>query len=198
MATEVALEITKKMKDEANKVDEEIRRVTGNIWREWVTLGELGAEVRKKELWRILGFIAEDAYRTDLNIGRSTWYSAIRLIEVLKPALGRQRLLRLSKCNAEQLAKLNGKDLENPHWYEKALELSGEKFESAVERRRTSYNNNGEMTEVENREWLKFRVYESQKKAIEATLAEFAKKNNLDASDRGRVLELLCAEVAAG
>src|SRR5579864_4088993 len=92
--------------------------------------GWYGRNMIEGDLFTHLGFANEDACREASGVGRSTWYSMIRIAEGLKN-LKFKEFLELKSGQAAHLITLPEEMRYSPEWLKKAKEMTEEKFEAA-------------------------------------------------------------------
>lgn len=203
--SEAAEVISQKTKDYAMKIEEQMLSVAGEFKSRYWTLGLGAAEIKEKNLWEVLGYESESAYREYLGIGRSTYYRCRRLaMEIGKPLIDkglvtRARLNRLTLENAEQLLRLDARRRFSESWIEKAITMTESEFERLVDQVLLNGEEPEEATTKDPLSVMKIRMLASQRAVIEATFEEFrghARDEGvmLEADDLAGILEGLCSD----
>jgi hypothetical protein len=72
MPTAVAEEVSVKTKAYAENIKKQLMEFAGDFGPRCWRLGYLAIEVKEKQVWAILGYDTETAFRVSLKIGRST------------------------------------------------------------------------------------------------------------------------------
>ena len=195
----------KKTKEYALSVEAKLKELAEDLGPKYWKMAALISEVHAKALWRILGHKTVQAYRESLFISKGAWFERRRLwdewaaIAIEKELITRSRLDRMKSQNVKQLLRLDEKRRFNAKWIEKALTLTEGALEAQVDH---VLENNEEpetsLNQPEARAVLKISMSTSQKSFIEETMDRFADAEELDRDNRGKILELWAADVAAG
>jgi hypothetical protein len=203
MPTEVAQQIEKKTVDYAKKIAKELTDLNSDLGPRYWRMAELISEIKEKSLWQILGHESETEFRDSLYISRSGWYEKWRLFSewaelALKgEKISRAQLNRMPSQNVKQLMRLDLKRRFAAAWITKALTLKEADLTAQVDHVLLNDEEPEEGT-TESRSIFKVECTKSQKQVYELTMKNFARENNIETDDRGKILELIMADVASG
>ena len=204
--------VSQKTKAYAENIKKQLMEFAGDFGPRCWRLGFLAIEVKEKNIWSILGYETEAAFRISIKIGRSTWFRTRRLTEeiavplIRKELLTRKSLDRLTLENAELLLKLDDRRKFAQSWVTKALTMNEEEFSDQVDH---VLENNDEPEEGlgksdSNSVW-RIHCKTSQKKFCQETLKEFAVRWNeehadsqLALDDEAGILEGCLADMRSG
>jgi hypothetical protein len=214
MPTAVSEEISNKTRAYAENIRKQLQELGGDFGLKGWRIGLLVVEVQDKNVWEILGYETETAFRNFVRIGRSTWFRTSRLTREIalplmkKEMLTRKSLERLTLENAELLLKLDDRRKFAQSWVTKALTMNEQDFAAQVDH---VLENNEEPEEglgkPESNSTLKIEMKASQKRFILESMKEFAVKWNEDSEhsdsqlkldDDAGILENLIADARAG
>ena len=189
--------VSKKLLDRATQVQKLITHLWASFKRKPMALGIAIAKAKAQNIWSVLGFESENAWRESLDIGRSTWFRSGRVAELcMKGHVPEKELLKMTVDNAEILLDLPGKQLKQPKWWKLAQEKKAHELAELVAQALPA-GKDGEAAApvVESRVKWTVHMYEGQKKVIAEAMREFARENSIPLDDEGRILELICAQV---
>jgi hypothetical protein len=199
--------VSQKTKAYAENIKKQLMEFAGDFGPRCWRLGFLAIEVKEKNVWSILGYETETAFRVSLKIGRSTWFRTRRLTEeiavplIRKEMLTRKSLDRLTLENAELLLKLDDRSKFSQSWVTKALTMNEQDFEAQVDHvlENTDEPEEGLGAPDSNSVW-RIRCKSSQKKFIQESMKEFAERQDppLALDDEGGILEALVADARSG
>jgi hypothetical protein len=189
--TEVAKDISAKLKALAKKADAAITAISEALNKRGPALGLWIEKINKDSLWHILGFESENDYRDFKRIGRSTWFEWKRLRNGLS-RLPVRDFLRLTAANAAQLVRLSEKQRYDKKWINLAIEKSESEFTALVDK---AVDDGDGDPQRDPGTWFKVRMTKSQAKMVDECLDEFAEQHEeLEKDNRGMLLEFLCLE----
>jgi hypothetical protein len=204
MPTEVAQEISKKTKDHAKRIQQELKELTNDLGPRYWKTSERITEVHEAHLWQVLGYENETHFREELFISKGSWHEKIRLWrEFAKPAmdkeaLTRARLDRMPSQNAKQLLRIPDGRKFQAKWIEWALTLKEGQLEAKVDHILENNGDESTLGQAEARALLKISCTTSQKAFILDTMARFADVHDIDKDDHGKIVEDMAAEIASG
>ena len=191
--------VSKKLLDRANQAQKLIVTLWSSFKRKPMALGIAIAKARAQNIWSVLGFESENAWREHLDIGRSTWFRSGRIAELcMKGGIPERELLKISVDNAEILLDLPARQLKVSKWWKLAQEKKASELAALVEKAlpegKDGKPEKADPT-VERRVKLDLFLYETQRTVILDGVKAFNKENNIPLDDIGRGLELIISEV---
>src|SRR5208282_2940315 len=97
MPTAVAEDVSNKTRAYAENIRKQLQELGGDFALKGWRIGLLVVEVQDKNVWEILGYETETAFRNFVRIGRSTWFRTARLTrEIALPLMKKEMLTRKS------------------------------------------------------------------------------------------------------
>ena len=190
-STEDAAKVAKERKTEAKKHFDALKKAGELESTTSLTIGWHAHYLKREGLFGILGFEDEDAARKASGVGRSTWYSVIRLAEAFN-GLEKEQFVSMKHSNAQALSDLPESSRLSREWIRMAGSMSIEDFQAKVDVEldgRAKASNGKEKGTV-----LKMPMPLTRKKVVEAGLLEYANKVGVENGDTGKALELLVVE----
>lgn len=196
MSEQTAL-VSKKLLEKATQTQKLIVTLWTSFKRKPMALGIVIAKARKQNLWSVLNYESENAWREHLDIGRSTWFRSGGIAEKLMAAgVPEKELLKMTIDNAEILLNLPGRQLKNPKWWRLAQEKKACELAELVEKALPAgAEEKADAATVERRVKLELHLYDTQRTAILEAVKEFNREHGIPLDDVGRGLELMVAEV---
>jgi len=192
--SEKAAEISGKMKARAKEYDAKLCKAKESSRTSTLEVGWWGAKIKAEGLFPVLGFDSETAYYESRRVGRSTWYSMVRLAESFKNLPEKEFLKFNAEC-AKMLAKLPEEKRYNKDLIKKAQEMMAPQFERVIVKYKAAQD---KIEEGDVSVTLKFRMPLSMRDFIVATLDEFIEQHGLDKGDYTKALHLMAAEIRTG
>jgi len=189
--------VSKKLVDKAKEHQKLIVHLWSSFRCKPMALGIAIAQARKHNVWSILNFESENAWRENLDIGRSTWFRSGGIAEkLMKAGVPEKELLKWSLDNGEIMLDLSAKQLKQTGWWKLAREKKACELAELVEKALPA-GKDGDKSEpeVERRVSLNVHLYDSQRTVILEGVKEFNREHGIALDDIGRGLELIVAEV---
>lgn len=193
-----SLAVRNSLYEEAKKADGEVRKYSDFIKRRWSDIGKICSDVRDKNLFKYLKPPFNDllGWAESCEVGRSTMYRCIRIYGALK-MLPHKDLLKMTSMNAEHLARLPLDTRKDPAWIKRAQTMTERKFEELVEKELPKKARDA--SAIDKLVPLIIKMYEGQKVRILESIDEHGTNTGrTKSSDRGTLLEEICAEFSAG
>jgi len=119
-------------KTEAKAMDEQVRRILGQIRSNWLQLGRLVQDFRDTRAFEALGFPNFNAWMTArFGESLSSAFCALRSAVALE-GIPEEKLNRIGERNAHMLTYLPEKERKSEEWLEKAAKLPTQDFNRVV------------------------------------------------------------------
>ena len=158
-------------------------------------IGWRGREMKQDNDFARLG-VEENEFREQVGIERATWFRAIQIAEGLKN-LSKKRFLTLFAGKAYQLLRLSEKDRYKDAWLDRAADpkLTEAVLTEMIDSKLDSGEVKADATSVEERGWLKIRMYKAALEVVKQKLENFCKEHGLG-DDYGEALSVIMSDEA--
>jgi hypothetical protein len=186
-----AAQMAKERKAEAKRHFSAIKKAADDESTSSMLIGWHAYMLKKEGLFGMLGFDSEDAARKAAGVGRSTWYSTIRLAEAFQ-GLEETTYVSMKLANAQALSDLPESKRLSREWVRMAGSMSIEDFQAKVDEvmeGKAKASDGKERGVV-----LKMPIPASAKDVIQSGLEEYAESIGIPKADTGKALELLVVE----
>ena len=190
---ESVVERAEDRKHEAKKYFNAILKAGGMVSSMSLRIGWNAYQLKKKNLFVMLGFETEAEAARAAGVGESTWFAQIRVAEAFD-GMDEDLFCSMKSANAKALADLPESKRFDSVWIRRAGVDKIEEFAEAIDRELDgkARASDGKERSVA----LKLTMPTSRKKAVESGLKEYAKE--IGAKDEGEALEKMVAEHTTG
>jgi hypothetical protein len=163
--------------------------------RSSLVIGFNAYQMKKENLFGMLGFADEEAARDAAGVGRSTWYSTISLAHSFE-GLPKDLFITMKLVNAQEFLNLGASKRMDRDWVTKAADMTEKEFKKLVDE---ELNGKAKVTDGKERS-VKMTVDmpASRKMVIEEKVKEFAEAHDMEPADTGKVLEAMVVEATGG
>lgn len=186
-------EVARKLRETAIQNMKRMEQLSSLERTSSMEIGWIAFRMKESNQFEMLKLSEEEA-RQKVRMERSNWYRLIRIASGLRK-LKKGDFLKLYAGKANLLLQLPEDERYKPLWLKRAEDpdLSEAELESMIASVVESGEVKQDATVVEEREWLKIRMYKSALDAVMQKLTEFCKKHALG-DDFGRAIELIVAD----
>ena len=183
-------QIAEDRKADAKKHYDALRKAGAMESTSTLKIGFHAHYLKANNLFGMLGFESEDDAREASGVGRSTWYSVVRLAESFN-GLEEEQFTSMKLANAQALADLPESKRLSREWIRMAGSMAisefAEKVDAEMDGKARSSDGKEQSTS------FKLSMPKSRKKVVDAGLHEYAEKLGLG-EDTSRALEVMVAE----
>jgi hypothetical protein len=185
----------KDRKEEATYHFKQIKQASVLQSRNSLRIGFHALALKEKNLWGMLGYKDEGEAREAAGVGKSTWFSTIRLSEAFK-GVPEELFTAMRLTNAKALSDLPESQRQDREWLKAAADDSLKEFQAKVD-----LEMNGKTKDSDTKEPIqsfKTTMPASQKKVVEQGIKTYAAAVGIDPSNTGKVLETAMVELNYG